>query len=322
MDFNKPRLADYKGYNHMHLNGFVDVISKAFIDAVIQPGQHPDERQALHQMLDHFQPEDPQKYIITADRGYESYDLLFHCMLKQLSYVFRVKAPSSPTSMLSSYKNDLPDHLDEFDVVIRRFFTDSWTNIMKNQKSVYHYMNPSKVIPHFEPLLDSQRLVYIEFRVVKLKAPDGSSEYLITNLPSGTFSIESIRECYHWRWGIEVTFRYLKHAAGLLYFHSRKPEFLKQEIYASLVMYNFGIFLANEAAEEYRRKRRDSDNKYRYTVDFSTAIRTARKYFLHRHSEEIDIIRLLSRYIHAVKEKFRKFKRPLRGIGAIHFNYR
>ena len=23
-DYNKPRLADYKGYNHMHLNGFVE----------------------------------------------------------------------------------------------------------------------------------------------------------------------------------------------------------------------------------------------------------------------------------------------------------
>ena len=64
-DYNKPRLIDYKGYNHMHLNGFVDVISKAFLDIVI------------------------------ADRGYESYDLLFHCELKNLNYVFRVKAPSS-----------------------------------------------------------------------------------------------------------------------------------------------------------------------------------------------------------------------------------
>lgn len=27
-DYNKPRMVDHKGYNHMHLNGFVDVISK------------------------------------------------------------------------------------------------------------------------------------------------------------------------------------------------------------------------------------------------------------------------------------------------------
>ena len=70
-DYNKPRLIDYKGYNHMHLNGFVDVISKAFLDIVIQPGQKPDERQAFHMMLDHFSPDNPQKYIVTADRGYE-----------------------------------------------------------------------------------------------------------------------------------------------------------------------------------------------------------------------------------------------------------
>ena len=108
-DFNKPHLIDYKGYNHMHLNGFVDVISKAFIDVVIQPGQKPDE---------------PSKYIITADRGYESYDLLFHCELKHLSYVFRVKAPSSPKSILSYYKNELPDEQDEFNLTIKRFLTD------------------------------------------------------------------------------------------------------------------------------------------------------------------------------------------------------
>lgn len=36
-DYNKPRLIDYKGYNHMHMNGFVDVISKAFLDVVLQP---------------------------------------------------------------------------------------------------------------------------------------------------------------------------------------------------------------------------------------------------------------------------------------------
>ncbi|MEE3497382.1 MAG: transposase, partial [Butyrivibrio sp.] len=90
-DYNVPRMIDHKGYNHMHLNGFVDVISKAFLDIVIQPGQQPDERAALHSMLDNFEPDNPESYIITADRGYESYDLIFHCVLRNFSYVFRVK---------------------------------------------------------------------------------------------------------------------------------------------------------------------------------------------------------------------------------------
>jgi len=170
-DYNKPRLIDYKGYNHMHLNGFVDVISKAFLDVVIQPGQQPDEREALHSMLDHFTPDDPQKYIITADRGYGSYDLLFHCELKNLGYVFRVKSPSSPKSILSYYASELPDDLEEFDVTIKRFFTDKATNIMKSQSDVYRYINPSKNTPHFYELLrkNHSHLYFLQFRVVKIK---------------------------------------------------------------------------------------------------------------------------------------------------------
>ena len=67
-DYNKPRLIDYKGYNHMHLNGFVDVISKAFLDVVIQPGQEPDEREAFHTMLDHFQPDNPKPALLLYQR--------------------------------------------------------------------------------------------------------------------------------------------------------------------------------------------------------------------------------------------------------------
>ena len=271
-DYNKPRLIDYKGYNHMHLNGFVDVISKAFLDVVIQPGQQPDEREALHSMLDHFTPDDPQKYIITADRGYESYDLLFHCELKNLGYVFRVKSPSSQKSILSYYASEFPDDLEEFDVTIKRFFTDKATNIMKSQSDVYRYINPSKNTPHFYELLRKKHshLYFLLFRVVKIKTVENT-----------------------------------------------------QEIYSRLILYNFGIFIANEAAEENRKKKRDGSNKYLYELDFSSALKTARKFFMRRDSRRhIDIIRLMMKYVHAVKDRFRQFQRPLRGISAIHFGYR
>jgi hypothetical protein len=321
-DYNKPRLIDYKGYNHMHLNGFVDVLSKAFLDIVIQPGQNPDERKALHTMLDHFQPDDPDKYIITADRGYESYDLLFHCEQKHLNYVFRAKAPSSSRSMLSSYISELPDDQEEFDVTIKRFFTDKYNNIMKEQNSVYHYIKHSEAAPHSKPLLGDNNLFYMQFRVLKIKIAENTYEYMITNLPS-SFDLEDIKDCYHWRWGIEVSFRYLKHANGLLYFHSKKPEFLKQEIYANLILYNFGIFLANEAADENQKKKHKPSNKYKYDIDISSALKVARKYFIRRDCHKsVNIINLMMKYVHAVKTEFRQFARPLRGIGAIHFGYR
>ena len=224
--------------------------------------------------------------------------------------------------MLSGYKEELPDHLDEFDVPIERFFTDKYTKIMKANTDIYHYMNPTKNIPHFYSLLGHRHLSYLKFRVLKIKTADDTFEYILTNLPF-SFDLQDIKECYHWRWGCEISFRYLKHAAGLLYFHAKKPEFLQQEIYSTLTMYNFGVFLANAAAAEYEKKKKKPNNKYRYSIDFSTAIKKSRDYFLRRPDQKpVDIIRLLCRFVHAVKEKYRQFERPLRGIGAIHFNYR
>lgn len=109
----------------------------------------------------------------------------------------------------------------------------------------------------------------------------------------------------------------------MLYFHSKKPEFLKQEIYASLTLYNFDIFIANIASEENQKRKRNTDNKHVYEVDFSNAIKTVRKYLMRKdYQHPVDLIKLVMKYVHAVKDEFRHFDRNLRGIGAIHFSYR
>lgn len=125
---------------------------------------------------------------------------------------------------------------------------------MRSQSDVYRYMNPSKNIPHFQQLLNHKHLYFMQFRVIKMKVSEDSYEYIITNLPY-SFDLEDLKTCYHWRWQIEVAFRYLKHANGLLYFHSKKPEYLKQEIYADLILYDFGVFLA---MKQYRKIKRRS----------------------------------------------------------------
>ena len=57
-----------------------------------------------------------------------------------------------------------------------------------------------KEVPFYE-LLDRDRrhLYFMQFRVVKIKTAENTYEYLITNLPH-SFTIEDIKECYHWRW--------------------------------------------------------------------------------------------------------------------------
>ena len=81
-------------------------------------------------------------------------------------------------------------------------------------------------------------------------------------------------------------------------------------------------FLTNEAVLENQKKKRRTTNKHQYEVDFSSALKISRKYFIRGRSSENRIIKLIAKYIHAVKCEFRQFSRPLRGIGAIHFGYR
>ena len=54
---------------------------------------------------------------------------------------------------------------------------------MKSQDAIYHYMNPNKNIPHFRELLGNKHLVYLKYRVVKIKTSEDTCEYIITNLP-------------------------------------------------------------------------------------------------------------------------------------------
>lgn len=44
---------------------------------------------------------------------------------------------------------------------------------------------------------------------------------------------------YAMRWGIETSFRELKYSVTLLHLHSKKVDFIYQEVFAKLIMYNF-----------------------------------------------------------------------------------
>ena len=46
--------------------------------------------------------------------------------------------------------------------------------------------------------------------------------------------------------GIETSFRDIKYAAGMLFFHSRIKQLVLQEIYAKLILYNFSEAVTGE----------------------------------------------------------------------------
>ena len=76
------------------------------------------------------------------------------------------------------------------------------------------------------------------------------------------------------RWGIETSFRNLKHTLGLLHLHAKKVEFVLQEIFAKLTMYNFCELITQSVVI------RQAQKTHTYKVNFSDAVHICRQFFL------------------------------------------
>ena len=71
------------------------------------------------------------------------------------------------------------------------------------------------------------------------------------------------------RWGIEAAFRALKHTLGLLHFHAKKVEFIRQEVFARLIMYNYIELVTSHVII------RKAKNKYADQANYSVAVHKA-----------------------------------------------
>lgn len=305
-------------YNQLHLNAFYDIVNRTFVDAIIQPGVKSDERLALHDMIEHLETNDPTHTIITADRGYESYNLIAQLREKNLRFVLRAKDFTSSRSILSSYVEEYPD-TPEFDVIIKRFISRSKSGTILNNPQIYKYIKPSKNFQYLK-LGDHPSLYYIEFRVVRIQISDDTYECLITNLPEWEFPPEKLKEIYHLRWDLETAFRQLKYSVGMMNFHAKKVEYVKQEIFAKLVLHNFSEIIASQASVSKNAKKK---NKHNYKLNYSMAAKICHKFLkISANTSPPDVIGWIQRFLSVDKDADRSFPRSLRGIGAVSFFYR
>ncbi|MFR4352581.1 MAG: transposase [Roseburia sp.] len=113
------------------------------------------------------------------------------------------------------------------------------------------------------------------FRVVRILLDTGEYETLATSLPRSITASE-IKELYHARWGIETAFRELKYGLGLVNLHGKKDEFVKQEIFAAMIMSNFCSRIVNEIVMKQKK-----NNLYEYKVNMKMEIYICKKILSH-----------------------------------------
>jgi len=286
-----PGTNGQKPYNLIHLNAIYDLMNNIYVDAFVQGSKNENERRAFVTMLERDPSNLPTIYI--ADRGYESYNNIAHIQEQGKNFLIRVKDLKS-TGIVSSLS--LPK-LDEFDEVFTFDLTRKQTQESKQ--------NPNfKYLPHninFDYLSSSCRndetiVSYrLSFRLVRIKLCDDKYEMLITNLKSEDFSPSDLKQLYSMRWGIENSFRSLKYTLGLLCFHSKKVEYILQEIFAKLTMYNFTELITSHVVIKQKSR------KLSYKINFSASVHICRIFLLKDISPH-QIEALISKYVVPIRQ--------------------
>ena len=154
----------------------------------------------------------------------------------------------------------------------------------------------------------------LSFRLVRFKITDSTYETIVTNLDANTFPPAELKKLYAMRWGIETSFRELKYTIGLLHFHAKKAEYIFQEIFARLIMYNFSELITSSVVI------RNANRKYAYKANFSVAVHICRQFFLGNVSPP-DVETLIARFISSIRPG-RSRPRNVAAKKAVSFIYR
>ena len=295
-----------KGFNSLHTISLYDLLSKRYLDVVIQPGRHKNEFAALCQLIDRY------IYggcpIFVADRGFASYNVFAHALEKGCFFAIRAKDVNTRRLLAA---DSLPQQIDKWVDVIFTRSNSKKKRLHPELAPFYRYI--CKAVP-FDFITDSCPEYPMRLRVVRFQIAEGVYENIITNLPSDEFSLEQIKHIYHLRWGQETSFRDLKHTIGTANFHSKSPEYIGFEILCRMTLYNFCTIITMEVPIKKR------TGKWEYQVNLSMAIKICFE-FLSDSMGPGSVNDLISRYILPIRPD-RTYARQLRFQVSASFAYR
>lgn len=307
-----PGTNDQKPYNLLHMNAMYDLHSHLYVDALVQKRRNTDESGALTAMVDRS---DIPRALLIADRGYESYNNLAHIQEKGWNYLIRIKDGNCG---IGSGLN-LPCE-DEFDAPFVLNLVRKQTNEAKEllkDRNHFKYISSSvrfDYLPKKSRKHDPFVFYTLSFRIVRFRISDSTFETIITNLDQQAFPVREVKKIYAMRWGIETSFRELKYTLGLLHLHAKKVEFVLQEIFAKLVMYNFCEVITQSVVIQ------QGIRKHAYKVSFSDAVHICLQFF-RGNVPPPNVEALLLQYVSPIRPG-RKDTRKLSPKPSVSFTYR
>ena len=299
----KRQNGNNKPFSQFHINGLYDCINHVFWDTSIDTATKTRECAALMEMI--IKHDYPTNSIITADRGYEKYNLIACCIENNQKFLIRTKDINVYSSILSNL--NLPD--EEFDLDVTKVLTRKQTNETKANKHKYTFISNKSEFNYF----GTKEFYKMNLRVVRFKITDDTYECLVTNLTRDEFNLNELKKMYHMRWDIETAFKVLKYIIGMTAFHSKKRNFIQQEIYAVILLHCLTNIITERIEVEQSDKR-----KHTYKVNLSTAVTNIRLW-LRKLIDTEELIKRIKKYLAPIRPD-RKYQRNMKPKSVVPFN--
>ena len=302
-----------RGFNNYHLNCLFDLMNHRYIDNITQTLKKKNEIEAMWTMAERHNGE---KAIFIADRNYATFNNMEHIKKTGHKFLIRAKDIHSGTSLLKSFRS-LPKQ-GEFDEDVHITFTKRQTNEIKAHPETYKIIVSNQ---RFD-FLDSENHFYdADYRVVRIKIDGSVEEYesLITNLDRKLFPASKIKELYRMRWDIEVSYRHLKYSVELNALHSKRRDFIRQEIWARLVMFNISTIIIDYVTDHKLTKK---ERRLEYKVNITMAVFFTKHFMtIRKGGDPPDLESLIAKQILPVRSD-RHYTRNVRSQGFVSFGYR
>ncbi|WP_283651092.1 IS4 family transposase [Ileibacterium valens] len=220
----------------LHFNAAFDLENKYYLDYQVQSAVDKNENGAALDFVSQYDHEGIPVWI--GDRLYFSYELASQIENRGQKFLFRMKERNCLSLLPSGHPLD-----QEIDFTSCRRLVNTQKAVTRNSPEQYKYVPRGSVslMTADQPELEfPYRIIITE--ISSQNEEDGTPlrtmEYLLTNLSQEEFSTQEMRELYHLRWNIEISFRDLKYVLNGRQVHSRSQNLIDQEINTAVMVYN------------------------------------------------------------------------------------
>lgn len=108
----------------------------------------------------------------------------------------------------------------------------------------------------------------LKLRAIHFELPDGTIEYLVTNLMANSFTVHNFKELYFLRWGIESKYKEFKSRFYLEDFSGLKPNTIIQDFYSIVYQSNLAALIKSASDIAIRSNQLMTKNRYQANRSF------------------------------------------------------